>query len=166
MSANTGQTANIEGVIRNLMQQLEKLAPHPDRPHHKGPLFIQADSQFKPPADYDGMMGSLILDSMLGGAFSIAASGAPANIDIGTMADLASEYMTDRAGSQSGNAQLGQKRVICSAFNGKTQYDAMLTAFKRDLPRRLGLERWIAEYQRKYYVQRHKARLALPALAA
>jgi len=63
----------IEGRIRGLAAKLNKLAPHPDMPNHRGPLFISLDKAFKPAAEYDGMMGSLALESVLGLSFAEAA---------------------------------------------------------------------------------------------
>ena len=63
------------GNIMGLMKELQNLAPHPDCPGYKGPLFIQSNPNFKLSDERDGMLGSMIMEGMIGAAFSEAVSG-------------------------------------------------------------------------------------------
>jgi len=58
----------IEGQIRGAVAQLYTLSPD-----GHGPAFISLNSAFKPAAEYDGMLGSLMIDSFLGTVFAEAA---------------------------------------------------------------------------------------------
>lgn len=149
----------IEGVMLGLMKVLCNMAAHPDRPHLSGPLFAQIapDSKLRPAPDYDGMLGSMFFDSFLGSAFSGASSGTSAtrSFDWSLMADAYSEYMQDHKTS-SPDYKLGQKSMISSNFNDRS---SLFEAYFRDLPRRLGIEKWLATYQRKLYSLRKQARL-------
>lgn len=159
---------NIEGIMMGLMKQLEKLAPHPDHPEHRGPLFVQIDPQYKPASEHDGMLGSMVLESMLGTAFMQAASdslgGWTRNVDWSNAAEAASDYIKDRPANN--NYRLGQKNAIAGGFNAQAARQNMMDAYLRDLPQRLGIERWLAHYQRKVYALKKHAALAGPSLAA
>lgn len=67
---------------------------------------------------------------------------------------------------------LDDQNVICAAFNNASlRYEQLLSAFLHDMPRRAGLETWLAQYERKAYDLKKKARLAAlsapaPRLAA
>lgn len=164
------QVSNIEGKMMGLVQQLEKLAPHPSRPDHKGPLFVQVDSAAKPSSDYDGMMGQMIFESMLGTAFASAVSETfgeiAASADWSNTADAASAYIQDRSHHAS-SYQIGQRHTISGGFNTMAANDDLMAAYLKDLPRRMGLERWLAHYQRKLFSLRKQAmQYAAPALAA
>lgn len=166
------QEKNIEGVMRGLMQELTKLAPHPDRPNYNGPLFTQIESQYKPAAEYDGMLGSMMLDGMLGMAFSevsnsvglSAAHEAASHADWSNIAEGASQYAQERA--QSRSYKLGQRSSISSNFNTTSSNKASMKAYLADLPRRMGIERSLSEYQRKLYAMHKKARETGMLLAA
>lgn len=154
--------------MMGLMKQLEKLAPHPDHPHHSGPLFVHIDSQYEPAAEYDGMLGSLLFESVLGTAFSAAASESlgewAGSFDWSNTVEAVSEYIQDRPANN--NYALGRKNAISGAFNHSVARQAMMDAFLRDLPRRMGIERWLADYQRKLYALRKHAPAAAFGLAA
>ncbi|MEM7618612.1 MAG: hypothetical protein AAF244_04425 [Pseudomonadota bacterium] len=146
---------HIEGVLFAMMKELQTLASHPDKSHSEGPDFIQIDSYYAPDAEYDGMIGSMILENTLGSAFTIAAEG----INWGDAIECASNYMQDRGTK---TIRLGQKNTISSSFNRNGLSDAvreqMLQSYLQDLPKRKGIERWIAESQRKLYaIQKHAA---------
>jgi hypothetical protein len=158
---NAINTNDVQGQIitqiQNLMKELQKCAPHPDRPEHKGALFIQADDSHKLTAEYDGMLGLMMFDSALGDAFGEAAG-------YGSEAmDMASKYLEDRSASSPRNTpfQLGQKRVIANDFNTigarNAAYQAMLEAYMADLPTRINLEKWISHETRRLYALRKHA---------
>ena len=132
-----GQTGNLEGIIMGLMKELAKLAPHPNRPDYTGPLFISGTSEFKPPAEYEGMMGSFLMESTLQSEFTSAAT---------NVAETVSNYITDR-----------KQSPLMRSFNTEAHRAALTNAYFADLPKRLGLESWIAHEQRKLYSLRKNA---------
>lgn len=142
--------------MRGLMQQLAMLAPHPDRPEHQGPLFVSIDPAYRPAAEYEGVLGSMLLDCGLGSAFAQAANtNMPSGFDVSRAADAASEFIRDRA---PGNRfTLGRRGSMTRSFNATQARDARMEAFLKDLPRRLGIERWLADYQRRLYAMRRYA---------
>ena len=152
--------------MMSLMKELEKLAPHPDRPNQTGPHFVKIDSQHKPAAEYEGVLGSMVLESALGTAFIEAAStqlGSWAqtfsnHIDVSNAVDCASYYAEDRSSSY--KYSLGQTNAISSNFNKHVKRKDMMDAYIKDLPKRLGIESWLASYQRKLYAL-HKQSLGL-----
>lgn len=154
--------------MMDLVKQLSQLAPHPSRPDYHGPLFVSIDPSIKPAADYDGMLGSMILESVLGTAFSQAASsafgGLAGSFDWSNAAEFGSQYMQDRCANN--NFQIGQRGAISGNFNDTALRAEMMQEFTRDLPRRMGLERWLALYQRKLFALRKQARARAFALAA
>lgn len=168
MSINTPEQKNIEAMMMDVMKQLQKLAPHPDRPEYRGPLFVSLDSSHTPAAEYDGMLGSLMLESVLGAAFSQAVSdnfGSWAGqIDWSNTADCASQYWQERHANS--NYTLGSRKVIAGDFNRSALRKHMMQAYLHDLPRRMGLERFLAAYQRKLFALRKQAPAAAFALAA
>lgn len=150
------QRENLAGKLQGLLQNLDKLAPHPDRPHQKGPQFLHHHARTKPTADYDSMLGGMLMDSFLGGAFTLAASDALdgwiphswnnwiTTIDWDKAADIGSHYMEDR---EKGRVQIGQRNVIANDFNklgSAEKRDILMTAWLEDLPQRLSIERQIA----------------------
>jgi hypothetical protein len=64
------------------------------------------------------------------------------------------------------NFQLGDHHVIAPAFNLGGLYEIQMKAYLADLPRRNGLERWLAFYKRKLFGMRKRAALSAFALAA
>ncbi len=160
------QVSNLESKMMGLVKQLEKLAPHPSRPEHHGPVFVNIAAPSS--SEHDGMLGSMILESMLGTAFMSAVNDsfgtAAASVDWSNAAEAASTYWQDRQSKPANSYTLGQKQSISGQFNAISD-EALMQAYLRDLPRRLGLERWLAHYQRKIHALR-KAGAFAPALAA
>ena len=153
---------NIEGVMMGLMRELEKLAPHPDHPENQGPLFVRVGSQYETPAEYEGLLGSVIMESFLGTAFADAASAQPgswtqvfSSLEFSDTADVVGQYNEERY-------NIGQKKAISAQFNKNSIWQHMMGAYLRDLPKRLGIERWIAEYQRKLYALPKHAYIPAP----
>ena len=159
----TGLEKAIEGKMMGLMKELSKLAPHPNKPEHKGPLFVQISSEHEPPAEYEGMLGSMMMETVLSTAFSGATSNSENGLDITNLMDAASEYITDRAPR---SYVLGKKGSIMQNFNSSAQRAILMKAFIHDLPARLGLEKWLAYYQRRLYALRKAHRIAAPSFAA
>jgi len=142
----------IEGRIKDLAGRLYKLAPHPTNPDHRGPLFISLNSAFKPAAEYEGMLGSVMLESFLGNVFSDAANdnGAASaltfmgsgNLDV--FAETLSEYAEYREDQKRGQGTyaLGEHKTICNEFNDECDEDML--AYNQDLAERVDIEETIA----------------------
>lgn len=156
--------AEITAQIQLLIKELSKCAPHPDRPEHKGPMFLHMDHSHTPVAEYDGMLGSMMLDGGLSDAFSGAAGGSNLTDNLDQKMDMASTYFQDRMPKPS--FQLGQHRVIANDFNTLCsrgpEYQAMMNAFLADLPTRMHLEKWIAHETRRLYGLRKQAMMMTP----
>ncbi len=153
MSNNTApQQKQIEATMMGLLKKLEKLAPHPNQPNYSGPTLVQINSDIKPPADYDGMLGSMMLDSMLGMAF-----GEVANMNAGNTTEALSTYIQDRQPSPP--YKLGQKTAISGAFNTGASTGHMMNAYLADMPKRKAIETSLAHYQRLIYSLQKQAQL-------
>lgn len=163
---NPDQEQAIIAQIQNLMKELQKCAPHPDKPEQSGPMFLQHDANHALPADYDGMLGSMMMESMLGSAFGTAASELGSTIanNMDKMAEAASTYMQDRTPK---SIKIGGRRVIANDFNTTSargpEYLAQMEAFMADLPARLHLEKWLAHETRRLYALRKNAPMPMPA---
>ena len=143
------------------MGELQKLAPYPSHPHGR-PVFIQNHPTFATANDHDGMLGSMLIESMLGTAFLKAASeiyGSYAEelekLDIGNIADCYSAYITDKerkkedaqytaAHGQGTLAKLSSK-PIANQFNARSSQNNM-----SNLHRRHEIERSLAYYAKEY----------------
>ncbi len=148
---NEIRQTDIEGLLKRLMIELAKLAPHPDRPDYTGPLFISVDSEFKPPAEYEGMLGSCLAEGFLQSQFFSAA------LDV---LETGTSYLLDRSAKQS--VASGQNTSISKAFNNSAQRAKLVKSYYRDLPKRMGMEAWIAHLQRRLYtLRRNELRLSL-----
>lgn len=158
------------GTIAGLVKELYKLAPHPDCPQYKGPLFIKTSPHFKPADDRESMLGSMILEGVLGAAFSEAVStlvndaaedlGLPEinmpNIDISNVMDCYEEYISDIEGKREDKelaAKHGQGTMarmsgksLSASFNMRSSISEGLQAFYDDLPKRMMIEKNMAYY--------------------
>lgn len=161
-AAAKAQIKTLEGVMAGLMQRLEKLAQHPDQKAHGAcPHFVSLHSCLTPAADYDGMLGSFILDQGLSCAFGDMGSGA-SGFDFQNIADCTSEFFTERAeakehkkdtGRGLGTFGLGEHRTICNLFNDEARKTA-LAAFYVDYAERLDIEEalvWVDRDMSLYY---------------
>jgi len=139
----------IEGRIQGLAARLYKLAPHPTRPDHSGPLFISLASNFKPAAEYDGMLGNLMLEGFLGTAFTGAANDnvVSTTAQIGgfdAMVEGLSEYLEysakkkDAEQKGQGTFALGEHKTICNKFD--TDDRDKWQSFRADLQEREATE--------------------------
>lgn len=145
----------ILGAVTKLMNELQTLAPHPDRADYNGPLFINNNPYLKAANDHDGMLGSMMMETLLGAAFSEAASEALGSwaqgvegFDATQAMECYSEYLTDIEKSTQKAAAHGQGTMarmagksIASAFNTRSQISPALQAFYDDMPRRMSVEK-------------------------
>ncbi len=158
------QRQQIIGIMAGLMQELETLAPHPDQPQNKGPLFIKCDPNMKAANDHDGMLGSMIMESLLGTSFADAVSEAFGScaqeigeqVDISNAMECYSEYMTDIESSTKKAAAHGQGTMarlsgksISNSFNMRTTISQDMQSFMDDLPRRMKVERNLEYYAKQ-----------------
>ncbi len=150
----------IIGNINSLMQDLQKLAPHPDQPHNKGPLFIKSNPNFKTANDNDSMLGSMMMESILGSAFSEAASETLGSwtqeFDITSAMECYSEYITDVESSSARAAAHGQGTLarlsnnqVSKSFNMRSNISREMQAFMDDLPKRMKIEHNLSYYAKQ-----------------
>ncbi len=136
----TAERKKIEDVIMSLMKELEKMAPHPD-----------------------SVLGRVLLEGFLGAAFIKASAKKLKSltqslsknfsniIDPSADFDFASKYIKNQ------NNQKHCNKAITTNFNTNILWKNMMQAYLSDLPKRLGIERWLADYQRKIYaLQKHQ----------
>ncbi|MGN7438019.1 MAG: hypothetical protein ACTHOO_05175 [Alcanivorax sp.] len=160
----TNQKQAIIGTIMGLMSELKNLAPHPDRPNYHGPLFLNANPNFKTASDNDGMLGSMLLESMMGTAVTEALSETLSedmsawaeSIDVSNIMDLYSEYITDIERNTQKAAAHGQGTMarmsgtsISGGFNLRSNITEGMQAFFDDLPKRMTIERNMAYYAKQ-----------------
>lgn len=154
------QRQAIIGTIMGLMQNLQQLAPHPDQPQNNGPLFIKSNPNFKAANDHDGMLGSMILESVLGTAFMDAVSetfgGWAQDFDAMSALECYSEYITDVEGHAQKVAAHGQGTLarlsgksISSSFNMRGSMSGGMQKFMDDMPKRMKIERDLSYYAKQ-----------------
>lgn len=120
----------LENLIRTLMARVAKLAPHPSRPNYNGALFISGTESFKPAAEYDGMGGAMMMESMIANEFVS---------DLMDAGDAVSMILSD------------SKKPLRHVFNIKSSENQALQAYYKDLSARIKLESWIAVCLRELY---------------
>lgn len=154
------QKQQIIGAIQGLVNELQTLAPHPDQPSYKGPLFLAGNANFKAANDHDGMLGAMMMENMLGlvaAEFASEAANAFMNeFDMSNMLEAYSEYISDVEGATQRNAAHGQGTLakmsgtsISNGFNMRSQITEGMQAFYEDLPKRMTIERSLAHYARE-----------------
>ncbi len=167
-AAAKAQIHKTEGVILGMLNTLEKLAAHPDNFNAKAPHFVSLNTSIRPAADYDGMMGSLILEQGLGTLFNDAAG---SSLDVATVMDCASEYLSDRAkdaperdlGRGKGTFALGEHKTICNDFS-TCQREGALEAFYADCDERLDIEEALQALDQKLSLYQRLYQSAEPVL--
>ncbi len=152
------QRENIMSTMMGLMQDLQKLSPHPDQPQNQGPLLIKSNPNFKVANDQDTMLGSMIMESLLGTAFAEAVSetfgSCAQNFDINNAMECYSEYITDvekgkvAAHGQGTLARLSSKS-LSGGFNMRSNISEEMQSFMNDMPARMNIERNLAYYARQ-----------------
>lgn len=179
---NISQKQMLTGKITALVQHLQQLAPHPDNSGYRGPLFIKSNPNARIAAEYDGMLGSMMLESIIAGAFTDAMSDTfgdwTQNIDMATVMECYSQYITDVAGKndepseehkrahgQGTLARLSGKK-IANSFNLRGSISTGMQAFLDDLPARLKIEKELTYYLRQLEMLDAPAPVYAPAPAA
>lgn len=160
---NDKQKEAILGTIAGLMNELQTLAPHPDMKSYKGPLFLKNNANLKASNDQDAMLGSMMMEAIVGVAFTEAMSEmsdlAPDflnNIDLGNIMECYSEYITEIEGNAQKVAAHGQGTLarlsgkpISNSFNMRSNIDEGMQAFLEDLPKRMTIEKNLAYYAKQ-----------------
>ena len=158
------QKQELIGKISGLMKELQQLAPHPDKPGYTGPLFINANPNARIASEHDGMLGSMMMETLIGGFMTEALSDACGDwvhsIDINNAMELYSEYITDierskqqdeqdiQAHGQGTLARLSGKS-ISNSFNMRGSMSEGMQAFLDDMPKRMQVEKHLAYYLRQ-----------------
>ncbi len=169
VAQNGAEQAQVIAQLQKLLKDLAKCAPHPDKPDHQGPLFLNKAADLEAPSEYDSMLGSLLMESFLGTSFASVAGecAAEAFSSVWNGAETASHIYQDR---QRPAYALGQRRMIASNFNGEASkgpaYECMMKAYLADLPERLSIEKFMAHELRRLYALRKHAPMAAPSMAA
>lgn len=154
------QKHEVMGAIQGLVKELQTLAPHPDQPGYTGPVFLQNNPNFTASNDQDGMLGAMMMETMLGDAFAQAASdhGCDAlnDMDITNAVEVYSEYISDVEGSTQYKAAHGQGTMaklsgtsISAGFNLRSSITQDMQDFYDDLPKRMMIEKSLAFYARE-----------------
>jgi len=151
------QYIQIQGEIAGLMQQLKQCAPHPEQKDKLRPLFAANHDAFVPNDPNGGMLGTMMMESILGGVFNEVAndngiSTAAIYMDFDKIGEVMSEYLTDQAESAAhgrGTYAIGAGKAISKGFNGSAQTSAQMQAFMRDLPARQDIEGRLADLARE-----------------
>lgn len=159
----------IIGNITELVKALQSLAPHPECPQYKGPLFIKGNPYFKAPNEHDAMAGTALMQGILGASFSDAVSGMVntatdsldlpridlPNIDVVDLMECYSEYLGARESEEEkrqaqahGRGTLARMsgKSISGSFNARAQISEGMQAFYDDLPKRMTIEKSMAFY--------------------
>lgn len=169
----------LEGRIRGLAKQLYTLAPHPENPEHRGPLFISLPSAFKPAAEYDGMLGSIMLESFLGTAFAAVANdnsetagqimGLMGQNQLDMVGDVLDEYLEyseeKKRHKGQGSFALGEHKTLCNQFNAAPEAAAW-DSFFADLGVRMRIEETIVSLIRQAGWNARAEKAAIPGLCA
>lgn len=148
------------GQMRGLLTQLSHLAPHPDRPHHRGALFTALPGWCRLPSAADGLAGQVVMQSLLGAAFADASSltttAAPTDSPLDanalmTTLEAYDTYRSETTESLQHKAAHGQGTLarmsgvsIKGSFNLRSHISPGLQAFLEDMPARLKIEGQLA----------------------
>ncbi len=159
------QRSALIGTICNLAKDLQKLAAHPDAPNHQGPLFYNVKMPAAATAnDNDSMLGTMMMEGMLGTAFLDAASEAfgswtedVANtIDLSHVLDCYDTYISEISNKDEDNQKTAAHgkgsfariagKSIANGFNMRSTISEGLQAFYNDMPKRMRIEKALATY--------------------
>ncbi len=151
------QRQSIISTIMGLMNDLQKLSSHPDQPQNHGPLYIKSSPNFKAANDQDTMLGSMMMESLLGTVFAEAVSDSlvsnAQDLDLSNAMECYSEYISDIESSTQKTAAHGKGTLarlagksIANGFNIRSNISEEMQSFLDDLPARMNIERNLAYY--------------------
>jgi hypothetical protein len=153
---------HLKNRMATALKALQNCARHPDRQNVDAPHFLAFRADFKLSDQNDALLGSVMMESMLGIAFSDAANDSASSqtdvnslsfattMDASDLADVMSEYSeetaTDSKRGKGTKALYGDTKTSVIDFNLAKNHmrTKQLEAFKADLPHRQMIEREIA----------------------
>lgn len=156
--ASDKRWVNLMGAMKEARRELKTLAPHPNRPGHKDPLFTK---DTRGASNDDGLLANMLVGMALG-HFGVA-SGLPEwteNLNVMSTIDVYDAYQKDTSRTNgegtNGFYTLGEKGAITCGFNANTTHRAVTTeqgavaweSYMQDLPRRRVVEQSIASMNR------------------
>lgn len=149
--ASDKRWVNLMGAMKTVRQEIQQLAPNPERPNQKGPESVKDDSRAAANDDRDASLGSMVLEAFLGANFASAIGDAlhmpdwAQNVDWGNAVDVYDEYRNDREQSRADGA--GVKGAYSDMFNftakpviRQSAEDLAWERYLQDLPNRRVLE--------------------------
>ena len=179
---NTKEKNQVKGAITALLNKLATLPATDGASPSKTPELLYKNDNLKPSAEYDGMLGSLILESFLGGAFNLAANDNTGSANItgaqGTIgmigpdeiAEFCSEYLqdrdsvTDKRGKGTyalGERAAGERKTISTLFNSLPRRKAAPVTSARE-----AIEKSLAHFVRELEALDQPANNIGPAILA
>lgn len=157
--ASDKRWVNLMGAMKTVRQDIQHLAPNPEKPDQKGPQSVRDDSRAAANDDRSGTLGSMMLESFLGTHFASLICDTlhmpdwAATVDWGNAVDVYDEYRSDREQSRTNGAE--NKGVYRDAFNvtakptvHKSAEDKAWDRYLQDLPNRRVLEQSLGSLSR------------------
>ncbi len=145
---------SIISTINGLIENLQKLPTHPDQANSYAPIFLKGNDYFKPANENDGILGAIIIESLLGTAFSEAITELNESVYLDSTTELYSEYIKDKSEKEQKSAAHGQgtlarlsKKPITSNFN--TQSSTAMQNFMDSLAERMMIEQSLGHYAKE-----------------
>lgn len=156
--ASDKRWVSMMGVMKGVRQEISQLAPHPDRPDHKGSLSVKDDARGAANDDRNATLGSMMIESFIGANFGVAigdALGLPEfaqNIDWGNAIEIYDEARFDwnntDAKNNNKNSFSDQFNVTARPKNFKSAEDKAWERYLNDLPNRRVLEQSLSSLSR------------------
>lgn len=149
---NAADKQRLESAMRGVTQQMAALAQDPDRRGDKGPHFVKTEPRMGRGDENEAMLGSLLLESFMGGALGDAfaeAMDVPSGlqqVDWGHVVDAYDEYSKDRHNT---GFSLGKRGSIGGTFNSFSGYGLQKSLYVQDKPARMNLEQHYAALSRE-----------------
>jgi hypothetical protein len=158
--ASDKRWVNLMGAMNEVRRELKTLAPHPNRPGHKDPVFVR---DTRSASNDDAALANIMVGMALG-HFGVAA-GLPQwtdQINVMSTIDVYDAYRNDTKNNRTNGEgteeyTLGNKGSITGGFNMntthrpvKTEADAVAwEAYLEDLPKRRVVEQSLASMNRE-----------------
>ncbi len=166
MTINTSRVKEkyeVKGAITALLNRLAALPALPGEASSKSPALLYKNDNLKPATESDAMLGMVLTEHFLGGAFNFAANdngtasdtnglqSAICMIGPDDLAEFYSDFLQDREADNGkrgkGTYALDGSRAICAAFNkdaNKTSTEAVKIS-----PARMAIEQNLAQLLRE-----------------
>ncbi len=159
--------------IKGLSQRLSKLSSVPNREGARTAAFVSLHDAFQPAAEYDGMLGALIVESFLGSAFAQASASSADNPVLSAVSLLdspAAELFSEYIGEADTHNNYGRGRGSIALYE-RLKAKPMAPAFNMvandnmpaDYDLRMDIEQTLAGLQCEYYGLASQERALAPA---